>query len=124
MLFTAYHIIYSLALPNVLADLRSHRPMYTKRMQKNTEDDQSVGIGVIRLYPFSSAPKIDKTVEKFRKQNGKERTRVVCSRDVKQMNIGRLVDESGLKRTKTLKGLSGIISKQTYSGKRRCITYT
>ena len=46
-------------------------------------------------YPFSSAPKIDKTVENLRKQNGKEKTRAVCNTEVKQNNIGSLVDESG-----------------------------
>ena len=45
--------------------------------------------------PFSSAPRNRQTVENLRKQNGKERTRVVCSRDVKEMNIGRKGDESG-----------------------------
>ena len=63
--------------------------MYTKRMQKG---HQSFGGW---HHPFSSALKIDKTVENLRKQNGKERTRVVCSRDVKEMNIGRKGDESG-----------------------------
>ena len=48
-------------------------------------------------HPFLPAPKIDKIVGNFRKQNEKERTRVVCSRDVKQMNIRslQLADESG-----------------------------
>ena len=38
-------------------------------------------------HPFSSALKIDKSVENLRKQNGKERTRVVCSRDVAAWRI-------------------------------------
>ena len=48
-------------------------------------------------HPFSPAPKIDKTVGNFRKQNEKEGTRVVYSNDVKQVNIGslQLADESG-----------------------------
>ena len=46
-------------------------------------------------HPFSSSPKIDKIVENLRKQNGKERTKEVCSRDVKQMNIGSLADRRG-----------------------------
>ena len=39
--------------------------------------------------PFSSAQKIDKTIEELRKQNGKERTAGVL-----KMNIGNLADES------------------------------
>ena len=66
--------------------------MNTQRMQKGHS-----GLPMFWgwRHPFSSAPKIDKTVENLRKQNGKERTRAVCNREVKQNNIGSLVDESG-----------------------------
>ena len=68
--------------------------MHTKRVKKG-HSGQPKFRGW--RHPFSPVPKIDKTVGNFRKQNGKERTRVVCSRDVKQMNIGslQLADESG-----------------------------
>ena len=66
-------------------------------------------------HPFSSTPKIDKIVENLQKQNGKERTKVVCSRDVKQMNIGSLADENGKKRMTTPKWLLDTISKQMHS---------
>ena len=59
-----------------------------------------------------SCPKNDKTVQNLRKQNEKKRTRVVCNRDVKQMNIGRLADESGCKRVTTPKGFSGIFQSR------------
>ena len=64
---------------------RTYWPMDANRMQKG-----HTGRPNFRgwRHPFSSAPKIDKTVENLRKQNGKERTRGVCSRNVKQMNIG------------------------------------
>ena len=55
-------------------------------------------------HPFSSAPKIDKTVEKLRKPNGKERTRVACNRDVQQMNIGSLADWRGWQLRKGYRG--------------------
>ena len=46
-------------------------------------------IKVSELAPFVFIrSNIDKTVQNLRKPNGKERTRAVCSRDVKQMNIG------------------------------------
>lgn len=47
------------------------------------------------LYPFSSAPEMDKIGENMQKQNGIERTWVVCSGDVKRMFIGSLTDGSG-----------------------------
>ena len=56
--------------------------------KKDTADDQSFGVGVIRFHLLQKC-------RKFANSNGKERTRVLCSRDVKQMNIGSLADESG-----------------------------
>ena len=44
------------------------------------------------LHPLPPATKTDKTL---RKQNEKERTMVVCTKDVKQINIGSLANESG-----------------------------
>ena len=46
-------------------------------------------------HQFSFALKIDKNVENLQKHNGKERTKIVCSKDSEQMNIGILADESG-----------------------------
>ena len=66
--------------------------MKTRRIQKGHSDRPKFRSW---HHPFSSASKIEKTVEYLRKQNGKERTRVVCSRDVKQMDIGNLANESG-----------------------------
>ena len=46
-------------------------------------------------HQFSSDLKIDKNVENLRKHiNGKERTKIVCSRGSEQMNIGILADEA------------------------------
>ena len=58
------------------------------------------------LHPILSAPEMDKIGENLRKQNGKERTWVVCSGDVKRMFIGSLADESGWKWMTALKGLN------------------
>ena len=67
--------------------------MKTRRIQKGHSDRPKFRSW---HHPFSSASKIEKKpVEYLRKQNGQERTRVVCSRDVKQMNIGSLANESG-----------------------------
>ena len=82
--------------------------------KRDTADDQSFGVGVIHFHPlqiWTNLSKIGKS------KTAKERTRVVCSRDVQQTNIGSLTDESGWKRMTTMKGLSGSISKQTHSGK-------
>ena len=68
---------------------RSHWPMDTKRMQKDTADEQNFGGGSIHFNPLK------KWGKNSRKQNGKERTWVVCSGDVKRMFIGNLADESG-----------------------------
>ena len=64
-------------------------------MQKDTTEDQSLGCW---RNPFSPALKTDKSVENLRKQNGTDNGSyiyIVCSRDVEQMNIGSLADESG-----------------------------
>ena len=45
---------------------------------KHKADDQSFGVGVIRFIRY----KIDKSFENLRKQNGKERTRLECRKDV------------------------------------------
>lgn len=75
---------------------RSHWPMDTKRMHKGHS-----GRAKFRgwLHPFSSAPEMDKICENLRKQNGKERTWVVCSGDVKRMFIGCIADEADASRT-------------------------
>ena len=65
--------------------------MNTKRTQKGHSGRPNFGGG---RHPFSSATKIDKTVENLRKQNGGERTREVCSMEVKHMNNGSLANES------------------------------
>ena len=57
-----------------------HWPKTQSVCKKDTSDDQSFALNM------------DKTVENLRKQNGKERTRVVSSTGVKQMNFGSLVD--------------------------------
>ena len=53
---------------------------------------QSFGVGIIRLHPLKNSTKLSKICEN---EMEKERTRVVCSMDVKQMNMGSVVDESG-----------------------------
>jgi hypothetical protein len=45
------------------------------------------------LHPFSPPQEMDENCKNLRKQNGKERTWVVCSGDVKGMFIGSLAME-------------------------------
>ena len=68
-------------------------------------------------HPFSSSPKIDKIVENLRKQNGKERTSVLCNRDVKHINIGSLTDKTARRGLQLQKGYQGQFQG---SGKRNC----
>ena len=55
-----------------------------------TADDQMFGVGANRFHPLQKkSTKLSKICEN---KNGKEQKRVVCSRDIKQMNIGSLAD--------------------------------
>ena len=64
---------------------------------------------------------MEKIGELLRKQDGKERTWVVCNVGVKRVCIGSLSDKRGWKWMTALKGLLGIIAKWTLSGKSGCI---
>ena len=64
--------------------LTDEHKAYAKRTWRTTK---SFGVGVIRFHPLRKSTKLSKICEEW--------TKVVCSRDVKQMNIGSLVDESG-----------------------------
>ena len=66
-----------------------------------TADDQIFGVGTNRFHPLQKSTKMSKICENRMEKNGQG--------NVKQMNIGSLADESGLKRMTTPMG--------TYQGK-------